>query len=155
MKIAFIAEVLHWALLKLLQRSILYSGSSLSSSATDLLYLRLLVFSRSSGVTNLKVWVVTWYFLMAYIISLFEDHCDLEGELLKDKKWFGFFVMKWVFMAGLVFMKILWDNIRKMKFKDITSVLDLYILEPVFEDYWRIKIRGLLHIFLVADLFIC
>ena len=23
----------------------------------------------------------------------------------------------------------------KMKFKDITSVLDLYILEPVFEDY--------------------
>ena len=59
MKVAFTAEVLHRALLKLLQRSILYSGSFSSSSAKDLLHLRLLVFSRSSGVTNLKVWVVT------------------------------------------------------------------------------------------------
>ena len=126
MKVAFTAEVLHRALLKLLQRSILYSGSSLSSSAKDLLYLRLLVFSRSSGVTNLKVWVVTWYFLMAYIISLFEDHCDLEGELFKDKKWFGFFVLKWVFMAGLVFMKILWDYIRKWSLKTLLQCL-IYI----------------------------
>ena len=59
MKVAFTTEVLHRALLRFLQRSILYSKSSSSSSAKDLLYLRLLVFSRSSGVTNLKVWVVT------------------------------------------------------------------------------------------------
>ena len=96
MKVAFTTEVLHRALLRFLQRSILYSKSSSSSSAKDLLYLRLLVFSRSSGVTNLKVWIVTWYFLMAYIISLFEHRCDLEGELFKDKKWFSFFVLRWV-----------------------------------------------------------
>ena len=59
MKVAFFTEVLHRALLRFLQRSILYCESSLSSSAKDLVYLRLLVFSRSSGITNLKVWVVT------------------------------------------------------------------------------------------------
>ena len=59
MKVAFTVEVLHQALLKLLQRSILYSRSSLSRSAKDLLYLRLLVFARLSGITNLKIWVVT------------------------------------------------------------------------------------------------
>ena len=55
------------------------------NSSKALIYLRLLVISRSSDVTNLKFGLLHDIFV-AYIISLFEDYCDLEGEFFNDMK---------------------------------------------------------------------